>query len=712
MKRSAPHAGGPAGFRFVAGKGGVGKTTLAAARAIGLADAGLRVLVVSTDPAHSLGDALFGAAGPDRLSGEPRAVERPGKAGELLAVELDSRLAWRRWLGARRAAIAALAERGTLLDAEDVSRLLDLPVPGVDELVGILELIRLAGESGCDRVVVDTAPTAHTLRLLQMPAALERFAAVLAALEKRHRAVSEALTRRRGPGAVDADPTAGRIEREAHALADLVRDPERCTFTWVLLPELLSLAESHDALAELEDGGVTVDELVVNRVTPPPPMHCSACEPRRRAEAAVVRQIRQGLARGRELHLVPELEEEPRGSAALRRLGRLLAEGWDPEWETGRETEADWQGSGGARLLPGRGSGDAAAGPREPLAWLGAVAPPGIGLLLFGGKGGVGKTTCAAAAALAAARAAPERGVLLLSTDPAHSVADVLGVALGDVARPVPGAPAGFRARELDAGAAFAARKERYGAALERAFSGISGRSGGAGYDVPFDRAVLERLLEATPPGLDELVALSELAELTALPGPGKEACGGPSDAPLVVVDTAPAGHTLRLLELPELALEWDHALLALLLKYKDAVGLPADWAEELLELARELKRLRALLGDAGRCRFVIVTRAGELPRRQTRRLAEALGRLRIAAPVVIFNALPVGECARCRRARGRALDDLAGLRSELGDRAQAAPGSDGGCHILTAPAEYPPPRGTRALERWSRHWSSGTPGP
>jgi arsenite/tail-anchored protein-transporting ATPase len=633
-----------------------------------------------------------------------------------------------------------------LLDAEDVSRLLDLPVPGVDELVGLLELIRLAGESGCDRVVVDTAPTAHTLRLLQMPAALERFAAVLAALEERHRAVSEALTRRSGPAAVNADPTAGRIEREAHALGDLARDPERCTFTWVLLPELLSLAESRDALAELEDGEVTVDELVVNRVTPPPPMHCSACEPRRRAEAAVVERVREELAEGRALRLVPELEDEPRGPAALRRVAQVLDEGWDPEWkqddesgpgragldgrepERRRSAEARAETSsaptshipsptpggcrGGARLLPGRGEAEEAAGPWEPLAWLGAVAPPGIGLLLFGGKGGVGKTTCAAAAALAAARAAPERGVLLLSTDPAHSVADVLGVALGDVARPVPGAPASFRARELDAGAAFAARKERYREALERAFSGISGRSGGAGYDVPFDRAVLERLLEATPPGLDELVALSELAELTALPGAGKEACGGPAEGPLVVVDTAPAGHTLRLLELPALALEWDHALLALLLKYKDAVGLPADWAEELLELARELKRLRALLGDAGRCRFVIVTRAGELPRRQTRRLAEALDRLRIAAPVVIFNALPVGECARCRRARGRALADLAGLRSELGDRAQAAPGSNGGCHILTAPAEYPPPRGARALERWSRHWSSGTPGP
>jgi len=312
----------------------------------------------------------------------------------------------------------------------------------------------------------------------------------------------------------------------------------------------------------------------------------------------------------------------------------------------------------------------------------------------------VGKTTCAGAAALAAARAAPGRPVLLLSTDPAHSVADVLDAPLGDDPRPVPGAPENLRARELDAPAAFAARKERYGEALDRAFSGLATR-GRSGYDVPFDRAVLERLLEATPPGLDELVALAELAELAAGPEPASGSAA-PETAPLVVVDTAPAGHALRLLELPELALEWDHALLALLLKYKDAVGLPSDWAEELLELARELKRLRALLTDPERCRFVAVTRAGELPRRQTRRLVRALDRLRIAAPVLVVNAFPRGECARCRRDAERSREELERLRSELG----AGGDRQGGCRILVAPAEYPPPRGPRALERWGRRWS------
>jgi arsenite-transporting ATPase len=682
------------------------------------------VLVVSTDPAHSLGDALAEAEAAGALGGEPRAVgglpEAAG-AGELLAAELAAGPAWERWLAPRRPALVALAERGTLLDAEDVARLLELPLPGVDELVGLLELLRLAAESGCSDAVVDTAPTAHTLRLLQMPAALERFAAVLAALQERHRAVAEAFgARAGGPSGDGADAVAAGIAAEARALGERVRDPERCAFTWVLLPEALSLAETRDALGELAAAGATVDELVVNRVTPPPPEPCSACDPRRRAEAAVVRELRETEAAGggRTIRLVPELEDEPRGPEALREVARLLDEGWDPEWQIGRETEEDYgepadsraeassaptlgiDGStpiacrGGARLLPGRGSGSTAAGPPEPgpegPSWLGDVAPPAARLLLFGGKGGVGKTTCAAAAALAAARAAPERPVLLLSTDPAHSVADVLDAALGDDPRPIPGAPANLRARELDAPAAFAARKERYREALERAFSSLAGRRRSAGFDLPLDRAVLERLLEATPPGLDELVALSELTELTA-------AAGGAGE-PLVVVDTAPAGHALRLLELPELALEWDHALLALLLKYRDAVGLPGSWAEELLALARELKGLRALLADPDRCRFAAVTRAGELPHRQTRRLVAALERLGIATPVVVVNAVPEGECARCRRGAERARAEIERLGTEL-----RGPGRP--CHILVAPAEYPPPRGVRALERWGRRW-------
>ena len=291
------------------------------------------------------------------------------------------------------------------------------------------------------------------------------------------------------------------------------------------------------------------------------------------------------------------------------------------------------------------------------------LAPPDLRLLLFGGKGGVGKTTCAAAAALALAGRRPAARILLLSTDPAHSLGDVLEVPLGDDERAVPGAPGALQARELDASRAFSRWRDRHGATV-----------GGALATFAADGAGVEDLLDLTPPGLDELVAVATL--LDAVVG------AGAATYDLVVVDTAPTGHALRLLEMPRLALDWDHALLSVLLKYREAVRL-GDLAAELVELSKSLKRLEALLRDPARARFVAVTRAAELPRRETVRLLSSLADLSIAVPAVIVNAAgPPDEAPK-------------GLR-------RTGPGR---CAIIKAPAELPPPRGVGELGRWVRTW-------
>src|SRR5207247_5448119 len=122
------------------------------------------------------------------------------------------------------------------------------------------------------------------------------------------------------------------------------------------------------------------------------------------------------------------------------------------------------------------------------------AALSGARLLFFGGKGGVGKTTCAAAAALRLARANPDSRVLLLSTDPAHSLGDVFGVAIGDRARSIPGAPKNLRVRELDAAAALAARRGTIEAALDEIASAL-GAAGSTN-----DKAAGE-LMDLAPPG-------------------------------------------------------------------------------------------------------------------------------------------------------------------------------------------------------------------
>jgi arsenite-transporting ATPase len=274
-------------------------------------------------------------------------------------------------------------------------------------------------------------------------------------------------------------------------------------------------------------------------------------------------------------------------------------------------------------------------------------------------------------------------------------------------------------ASELDAPARFAERRERYRRSVDELFDALRG---GSRFDAAWDRQVVQDLIDLAPPGLDELFALLALVE-ALVPDGGAAAPDGagpaaarrqPEAAPrgtglaaarkepqarwgAVVLDTAPTGHALRLLGLPEAALSWVHALLEILLKYRRVFGL-GELAVDLVQSARELRALKALLSDGARTCFVPVLRAAALPRLETERLLDRLGELGVAAPVLIANALTDGEhgCARCRRA-ARA------ERAELG-RLAASPGGRGRA-IIEAPAHQPPPRAPAGLRAWSRTW-------
>lgn len=289
---------------FFGGKGGVGKTTCAAAAACRAAREGSSVLVVSTDPAHSLGDALDVALGP-----APKKVA-PG----LHAVQLDADRALTRWLLAREDAFKTIAERGTYLDDDDVDRLFALSLPGVDELVGLLELTRLADGGDYDHVVVDTAPTGHTLRLLEMPDTLRRLAQVLDDMHAKHRFLASSLGGRWRPDS--ADEVIAGVDTDAKALRDLLTDRERCSFTWVTLPEALPIDESEHGIRAIETIGVHVPTLVVNRVWPAPDRSCALCSPRVREESVCLDRIARSFSEKRRL-AIPAVIVEPRGPRAL-----------------------------------------------------------------------------------------------------------------------------------------------------------------------------------------------------------------------------------------------------------------------------------------------------------------------------------------------------------------------------------------------------------
>jgi arsenite-transporting ATPase len=155
--------------------------------------------------------------------------------------------------------------------------------------------------------------------------------------------------------------------------------------------------------------------------------------------------------------------------------------------------------------------------------------------------------------------------------------------------------------------------------------------------DLTFDRRVMERILDLAPPGLDEVMALTRVMDLLA---------HGNYD--LLVLDSAPTGHLIRLLELPELVDQWLKVFFGLLLKYREVFRLP-EISKRLVEMSKNLKKLKALLVDPARAALYVVGIPAEMAFDETQDLMAACERMRIHVPVLFLNlATRAAECSLC----------------------------------------------------------------
>lgn len=264
-------------------------------------------------------------------------------------------------------------------------------------------------------------------------------------------------------------------------------------------------------------------------------------------------------------------------------------------------------------------------------------------IVIFGGKGGVGKTTAAASYALARAKADPKKKVLVFSSDPAHSLSDSFAEAIGELKKGVAGQK-NLDAMEIDPGKWFEELKQRYRVWTDDLFTSLSGR---AGMEIQFDREAMRELVELTPPGIDEIAALGEISELL-----GQDRSGDRYD--LIVLDTAPTGHLIRFLELPEVALSWIRTFMKLLLKYQNVVR-ATEVAEELVALSKSIKRVLSLLTDQESCEFVAVAIPERMSLEETRDLAKSLDKLKVPLRKLLINGVVSEDAAKqCRFCRGR----------------------------------------------------------
>ena len=614
------------------GKGGVGKTTMAASAALYLAQSSRsekKVLLISTDPAHSLSDS-FGIEIGDR-------VTPISPIHNLFAIELDaSRLAGE-FKAKNEAVIKKLADRGTYFDQQDIAEFFNLSLPGMDEVMAIIEIANLMRDKTYDILIIDTAPTGHTVRMLNLPKQMRKWVEVMDLMQHKHRFMSTHFT---GKSYVkdECDIFLDELSSDIHRVRKLLSNSQTTRFVPVTIPEPMSIYETERMLGALEKIDVPVKEIIVNRVIESE--DCKFCRLKKEDQKKPLNEIEDKFFRYN-LIKVPLFPVEIQGVDGLKKLMDYLS---------GKSGPIELKKA----ELPDEGYGTY------------LKLNTDLEFILFGGKGGVGKTTLAAAAALHIAGKHPEKRILIFSTDPAHSLSDSFGIEIGDNVTPIPlravgrdqgsvvrgqwsvsrGQGAGVSGTEgavtdntnlfgleMNADKLFEDFKKNVREEIEQVFD----RFLGGRIDIKFDREVMTELFTLAPPGLDEIMALNTIMDLR------KE-----KKFDLFILDTSPTGHLLRFLELPDMVREWLMAFFRLILKYKGVVRL-TNVAEKALTMARNVRRIQETLTNREKTDFIGVTIPEAMGVLELDRLISVLDNSGIPSNNIAINmVVPKTDCAFC----------------------------------------------------------------
>jgi arsenite-transporting ATPase len=594
-------------FLFFSGKGGVGKTSMACTTAVREADRGKRTLIVTTDPASNLADVFEQKIGHKvtPIKGVPN----------LWAMEIDPDKATREYIDRAMAPIrAAFPEQIVAVMEEQMSGPCTAEVAAFDRFVDFLDLPRVEDGLPVDHavpaesaeptipisfetVIFDTAPTGHTIRLLELPAEWSR-------------SIDEASA---GSGQTCIGPAAA-IQDAKHkyerALATM-RDPVQTTFIFVLQPEATSLKETHRAIGELKKLGIHTHQLTVNGIIPLEEQANALFAERRRMQQGYLAQIKRDFHLP-ELHM-PLLDGEIKGVARLRQVAHILFEGHRQQPPARAHTPSH----DGAEALP-------IPAPAASLVRAGAASPSALARILpvksgptgqehtrslfFTGKGGVGKTVVSCITAVWLARQGYK--TLLLTTDPAAHVGDVLGVPVTDQARPVQGVP-NLWATKIDPKAAGEAYKTRILDDARR-----RGRP---------EEAIKVMAEELGSPCTEEMAAFDKFIEYASL-----------DDWQVTVFDTAPTGHTLRLLQLP---VDWSTQLDIKVYASVDTVA-----ADDVAK--QRFAQVIDMMKDPEQSTFAYVMYPESTPIVEAYRAAEELSTIGIEPGLVVANqVLPAEAC-------------------------------------------------------------------
>jgi arsenite/tail-anchored protein-transporting ATPase len=531
-------------YLFFSGKGGVGKSSMAATAALHYAEQGYRTLLVSTDPAGNLGD----------IFEQPISTEGV-RIGEMLEViQLDSDKITEAYKHNMLAPLEEILDGAALESVkEQFNGGCTIEIATFDRFTDFLS------ETGWDFLIFDTAPTGHTLRLMTLPGEW-----------------SDYITKSEGGSGQTCIGPVSQIQ-EAKAKYDravqVLKDPQQSTIFLVARPEKTSVYETRRAKSELEKTGIHHFSLIINGVLP------AAVE-----QDPFYRQLREKqLPYLNELHAlqmpvleVPLQAGEIKGYASLKRFAAIVFNGADDSISTDYTDTEAFTGFADPQQL------------QELL-----TLKKNKRILVFTGKGGVGKTV----AACAVARHMADRGkTLLITTDPAAHIGQVLEA-------PVSHEPLlireGLWAVNIDQRQAGQAYKDKILAEARQQHSS--------------DELLASLAEELESPCTEEIAVFEKFAQFLL-----------DDYWEYLVLDTAPTGHTLRLLELP--------------FEYQQQLGKTIPQQQNPSARKGEIDAVISLLKDPAITAFFLVAYPEYTPLHESKRAARDLARVGIPIAGVLLN--------------------------------------------------------------------------
>ena len=304
-------------FILFGGKGGVGKTSVAAASAIFAAQHEKKTLIISTDPAHSLSDSFA----QDLTLGELSGIK---DIPNLWALELDPQSN----LNSNIQSVSntendpsSSANNGDFLNLFQ-----NFSFPGMDEAFAFTKIVEYMDNDQFDLIIFDTAPTGHTLRFLNLPNMLSGFLGKIIKLKIRFKKLFSGISSMMGKNSKDSANIGDEFERLkdlAEIAKEILTDEEKTSFVVVLIPEVMAIYESDRLLGSLLEYEINANYMVVNHIVPEN-TSCGFCQNRRKMQLEHLNEIKSLYDSTMSIISVPEFESEIRGISQLEKLGEKL----------------------------------------------------------------------------------------------------------------------------------------------------------------------------------------------------------------------------------------------------------------------------------------------------------------------------------------------------------------------------------------------------